>query len=198
MIKNPFLARSIMEICGEARVRVVLPTGAIEEIRSFFEGICRICTPREIFAYALDPSDETRMFAWVERMVKPADVEKDGQRLYEIRRPLAPDPNPNPIPEKRAHPKPVNRIYYVECTAVPCEPDEPSRPMFDIDELVDLPPKGYPPSGTSVEYARNLAEGRGVESPMKEWARREWSQLMREIEEERSAWRVFNREKRGL
>ena len=203
MRTNPLLAASIDELSGQQNIRVVLSPQAMGSIRSFFAGICRICTPRETMVYMQESYAGASLYAWVERNVTLEHLALRGHHIYEIRRRVfdtSVTPHVVTMSELR-HEEANTRVGpYLERASfhhyVLHEPvaEDPWREIFDTAGFIDLPPDGYPLSDTPVEAMRNIFMKRDPGSRKRQWAAHERILQLHEQAEERHARRVLDNE----
>lgn len=205
MKTNPVLASSIYQLSGPQSVRVVLTPEAVESIRSFFWGVCRICTQGETTAHVQESYNGHNFYAWVERKLTLEDVLQGGQLIYEVRRRVSDNAEELSRAVSMAELKReeagerdgpyLERTYFVECVLHAPGPKEPRDTMFDIGYLMDLPPDGYPLSGTPMEGIRNIVLKQDPDSHKRHWAGIQYARLLRESAEERLANRVLENER---
>lgn len=204
MKPNPILASSIYQLPGTRCIRMVLLPQVIESIRPFFDGICRICTRTETVAYEQKAYDGYNFYAWAEERLMFEDVARSGHLIYELRRRDFDASNFSfvvSMDELKREERGARTSNHptgpgiMECVLRSPDPI-PSERMFDIGRLADLPPEGYPLSGTPLEAIRNRLVKRDPGSRARQWAGHQQGIYLRELAEERLANRVLNNEQK--
>lgn len=150
------------------------------------------------------PYDGYNFYAWAEKKLTQEEVSESDCRIYEIRRRISDGAELSraiTMPELRREGTDVQssehleRAYFVECVLHVPEAKQPRQTMFDIGDLVDLPPDGYPLSGTSMEGIRNMLFKRDPNSHKRHWAGIQYACFLRDSAEERLANRVLDHER---
>jgi hypothetical protein len=197
---NPIFAASIDGLKGPLNIRAVLSKEEAEGVEPFFVGICRLYFPQEVTAYVQGPFDKSRIYTWAENRVVLEEVIASGMHVYQIRRrPMLDAERPRAVSMaelkgKVAEEKPVKGACFTEVTLHTPKPEDPWKEFFDITRLIDVPPEGYPLSGTPIEGLRNILVKRDPGSRNRRWATHKWHELLAEAAEERHARRVLDNE----
>lgn len=196
-----WLQISIDALPGPRTIRIVLSEEAARSSKLMF---AKIVHPVETRAYVWEAYQGTDLYAWIERLVLPAEIVARGLHIFEIRRETQAAARVVSMAEEREEAEEhecAQTAEYKQRWALTMRvhvlrsPEREDPPcIFDTQQLLDLPPPGWPCTGTSVESHRNLLH-ESKPTLAQSWAGHQWSALKAEWGEEKHAVRVLDNER---